>query len=1041
MGRWVEDSGTESGEERKGVEEAVEEVKGALERLANALPRLAGNIGGSVNDLVSKLQNCLSTPTAPPRRNKRRHHTMGVTAEEIARARKWVNRPCPTTLIRGEFKPVEHRAGLLVEPLPQTAAISYSSPPKNTAPPITYDPSASLFTPAQSVQIAVHKAAIQKQISQEGNKVAALPRQMSQEDLRRNGSDSEISSDEEISPAKRLLKIASKRRSKSSKIKRSNTVEIARSSAYCDSDTDDPAYSSDRSDMKRKSCGTLFVQPPVFHPKTENDVKFLDFLNKVNESEGKVISYNPLARGGKHWSSRFSKIKTSFEDQSSDEKEKESVPRGKCCSPFPRQKPIGQPKLPWSVKQEGDVIVGSITVAKKAPGPVNQFTHAPMSAFKPVEKKTFPSSVSGSVKQLASQKFTRQPEPTKPIPSVPARTNSKFQPLPGPDNNPLSRRFAPNKVTGVQAHPPPQAYFNHYYTPREEIYGNDQILLKTPNKPQDPNKTLVPSKDSDIKISSDPYQKTNSVDNHLKTQTFFNKKAKPELPVKPNFSNNPAPEIPIKPFSNPKLMGESSKVLPHYDAPFSQTTFNSPNNENRLKLDPPKLPSSNIPAIVTDESALLSPDSLTADYNCNFSNNDFRRPANNLSVSDRDIESLSPHPYKGCYVYNENNEIISKSPYTISDSTGFHNQASPYDEPIYQNVSDLKNASGFINPCEFDLSNRTPDHNLSVNGFKTPDKSPLPHRFSESGVFYPRDNLSGGLPSVREPNRTRGISDNSSYYGQNSTLSNCQKQNDAALYYSDYKKGSRSSAPDDYSPDSLNKSSPFVVYNNCAIGKRSEEAGFSPSGEYLERISPGYGNCAAGVNSRGDSPKGSEDWEDCVEEKAVVGRVMGEAQCQRAVTKSRRVESRFPNAPSNTNLLRPPLDLPKIPSPILKPRQEHHPPKSVSPSFPNVLHKSESWHQMVKGQMLQAKQAPPLPAKVSKTKSSHTLALPKQFEGALNPESARRMKNTVSQYLSKSPQKSPRNSISEPSGGNCDDIDNVDEAFESIFQECNKRSS
>ncbi|KAK3910441.1 Smoothelin-like protein 2 [Frankliniella fusca] len=103
-------------------------------------------------------------------------------------------------------------------------------------------------------------------------------------------------------------------------------------------------------------------------------------------------------------------------------------------------------KLPWAAAEHPDdpgVVVGSLTVAAThrqqqhqqrpqpesqprvadAPsGPVNKFIHAPMSAFKPIEKSkptpsapwATPPASTGSVKQLAAQKFEQPSSPAAP---------------------------------------------------------------------------------------------------------------------------------------------------------------------------------------------------------------------------------------------------------------------------------------------------------------------------------------------------------------------------------------------------------------------------------------------------------------------------------------------------------------------------------------------------------------------------------------------------------------------------------------------------
>ena len=232
------------------------------------------------------------------------------------------------------------------------------------------------------------------------------------------------------------------------------------------------------------------VTPPNFQPKTESDHKFLTFLQQHGNGKGsmwkgegefsKTTSYNPAARGGQHWSSRFTNIKTAFETsagrggdypgrgrnvtssgpasarmfwQSADDSVtvmKSAAASGPKLSRqgsiflkklFEQKEQEQQSKLPWTEKNSvsnDSVVVGSLTVAastgsvlsKKqlftppqspatvhAPLNINKFSHAPMSAFQPIEKKetgdTVNQPVGGSVKQVATQKFTVAPIPSK----------------------------------------------------------------------------------------------------------------------------------------------------------------------------------------------------------------------------------------------------------------------------------------------------------------------------------------------------------------------------------------------------------------------------------------------------------------------------------------------------------------------------------------------------------------------------------------------------------------------------------------------------
>ena len=121
---------------------------------------------------------------------------------------------------------------------------------------------------------------------------------------------------------------------------------------------------------------------------------------------------------------------------------------------------------------------------------------------------------------------------------------------------------------------------------------------------------------------------------------------------------------------------------------------------------------------------------------------------------------------------------------------------------------------------------------------------------------------------------------------------------------------------------------------------------------------------------------------------------------------------------------------------------------SASPTFPNVLQKSESWHQMVKEQNVpNTRLVPPQSPRLSKTKSSHNLAFPKQFEAALSAEAVSEKQSTVDYYLNQNTKVKKKEHIVKTAEKKSsvsiikldDDLENVDEAFESLFVESSKK--
>uniref|UniRef100_A0A0A9W117 Smoothelin domain-containing protein n=1 Tax=Lygus hesperus TaxID=30085 RepID=A0A0A9W117_LYGHE len=609
-GGGFDDSGTESGEDLRHLNpEVVEEVKSALSRLEGVIPGLVPVKRDAVSQLVTSLQSCLQLapppppPVPPPRRfgsrkALRNRHTVSVTADELVQARKWVDhdnlqrnsaassesilskvfRPVhfsppatlpevsytQMTLTRKMFhKPTLHRAACFMEQGPQQGVLSYAEP-EFEAPPVErsisdsssvydYDPSVHLFTPEQSVQIAVHKAAINKQINREDVK-----RRGSSEDGDVSSADEEET--QEVSSAQRLLQLASDgekkprfsaRNSKKMKMKRANTIDIPKPNKFYDYSSDDYGASADetRDDMGRRAMNNKDILPPSFEPKTENDHKFLAFLQQVNDKNPpKVMSYNPSARGGKHWQNRFSTIKTTFEGG------EQKPPQ--CYSPSPAKlfwqntqkeetkKVVDQKttKLPWTVKSttENGVVVGSLTVSK--PGQMNRFNHATKSAFKPVEKKPFSpliSPASGSVKLLVNQKFSQSqespaaaPKPTVAkieIKTTPAIQNQKR------DTDKLAS-FNQNAVTTQK-----------YYNIPSNVVNQDQPERRTPSAfaPYKQKPEVMESKKLDEAKSSYSQPKYSTTNSGSKSeqgeQSFTNRNGKSFQPQYVSGYKQPTP--------------------------------------------------------------------------------------------------------------------------------------------------------------------------------------------------------------------------------------------------------------------------------------------------------------------------------------------------------------------------------------------------------------------------------------------------------------------------------------------------------------------
>jgi hypothetical protein len=329
------------------------------------------------------------------------------------------------------------------------------------------------------------------------------------------------SGDETSTPGPRQPKYTSKKM----KMKRANTIDLPKSFSFVntfdlsdkdcsDSETSRHTYQNRvalKAGLKTMSAGTNL--PPQFTPKTDNDMKFLAFINKQNQNSVTPMYVNPIgdnkAQKTHNWQNKFGNLKHRFEN---DEPQMPPKPVQKTqnaaanfwkgiektkpkatVSPLPpvapvmKNLPIVSEKFPWKnnnhnnvpekfVKYDEPMIVRKkldkfvpkeqpkVEVHRVIPEPnklpvskpttINNFSHAPMSAFKPpisrklsnsfkpiatqeeVVKKPLPQIANGHVRQLAETGYSNNnvaplPQPRKII-SSPTRSiaDSSFVKVP-----------------------------------------------------------------------------------------------------------------------------------------------------------------------------------------------------------------------------------------------------------------------------------------------------------------------------------------------------------------------------------------------------------------------------------------------------------------------------------------------------------------------------------------------------------------------------------------------------------------------------------
>lgn len=460
----------------------------ALEKLSNSLKSDQTDITperrSSLLQLVTKLQAGLSGNTATERRastvstagrfqkrkNKQSRHTVGVSKEELADARKLIEQISLSDLTQADSCTKLSKQNSESSVPNSSASSSYRNVPQKvknaTAKPFSSSNSttSSVQTPTEQLEgledDSTPQKTLERNVSVDSNvsiksacqavqKAAASKIKREQSREQSDGEEEEVeeeedeastvkgASDLENAPLKtnpiysRPLgeeKYSRFDTQKKLKMKRANTIDIPKPLLFYE---DEDESDDDHDDRRRDSCqplrGPLNVGNPhtkkivpTFQPKTESDKKFLAFINKHQEGEtnrGAMWGTNSSV-----WGNRFGNIKNTFESKTTpqqdaksfwksaddnikkstanqfgprisrrsarnlqqmfEEKQKENLIR---TAPAPR---------PTEHHNQQGVVTGSLQVKTQPekhyrvvpqPLPVNQFSHAPQSAFKPIK--------------------------------------------------------------------------------------------------------------------------------------------------------------------------------------------------------------------------------------------------------------------------------------------------------------------------------------------------------------------------------------------------------------------------------------------------------------------------------------------------------------------------------------------------------------------------------------------------------------------------------------------------------------------------------
>ncbi|XP_070156731.1 titin homolog isoform X2 [Polyergus mexicanus] len=192
---------------------------------------------------------------------------------------------------------------------------------------------------------------------------------------------------------------------KKSKIKRANTVDIPSYLKLQAQSLDNPGCVLLRRPINvgdKITANVSNLAVPSFHPKTENDKKFLALINRNNEPQAynaapafvKSFGYTKTtdmsSLTNENWNSRFSNIKTAFDKPSvANEMENKLSPKPQPAKRFPMP-PQTNKKTPISDKTHNGFPFANASKTKDA-----GFRHAPSSLFRKIEKTQRPKSPPG----------------------------------------------------------------------------------------------------------------------------------------------------------------------------------------------------------------------------------------------------------------------------------------------------------------------------------------------------------------------------------------------------------------------------------------------------------------------------------------------------------------------------------------------------------------------------------------------------------------------------------------------------------------------
>jgi hypothetical protein len=904
------------------------------------------------------------------------------------------------------------------------------------------------------------------------------------------------------------------------------------------------------------------LSPPTFQPKTESDRKFLAFLQQHSNGKGsiwredgvaKTTTYNPSARGGHHWSSRFTNIKTAFEKcagrgggepgketnlassgpaaarmfwQSADDSVtvmKSAAANGPKLTRqgsiflrklFEQKEQQQQSKLPWTEKNavsDDSVVVGSLTVAastgtvlsKKqlftppqspatfhAPLNINKFSHAPMSAFQPIEKKqtvdTVNQSVSGNMKQLENQKFTTASKPSKQRTSFTQQTKQELLSQVSPtlpwtrdgiqqEHRVLNTAIVKFENISRETSPQPASLPLPRSRSQEKINvpGNLSVFVKQQHTPVPAPRSYVPPSHTPGSAQVNYQEKTNQV-LHLN-----NSKQPLPIPTPPlltaplliqNYDNNQKYEDGMHP--NKQNGQDKTQEVPQYCTKSYTTEIDYGTQEYTEFPNVSPVPQTYSGSVTSRSSVYPQSENVF------IPKPDVQQPEMD-SVESPDSSLPSPEAFTAV-------SRIMAGPTSHQAVTVTHRTRHRYDE-MDEDTTGRSSAAKNLTSVLIKFSSASQNNKNLKTCNQSSSKSPT-----------------AGLRK-KEDDEVQSCKQNSTLHSSKKSLTIDRLRQDATESQWQHhlvSKPSQREAKPPTSPIIRHHSEPditsmisdeqFMEYQQQLQRKAAEHINDSRSSVYqtrgngifegmgYPRYSSGPGRGLGQFTNTGSVPGLAQKSDHLLsmstrvrpasteslitttstEELQESGESVLTTRLQIPVynngNKVQNVAKIFPNAPRSSSL----HDVSGRGTPSDNTATSPNPPPSFSPSV--TLRKSESWHQLVAGQQgirnkrpqslalpdltIPGGNARRIPPTLPKTKSSHSLSFPKQFEAALSPESVETKQRKVEAYLKtsvkpktydtrKKVQESQENSVPPPSEmlDLDDNLENVDEAFENVF--------